>query len=67
MSDGPDYLLELIDKAHALAENERRAAAAYFLKLAADAVIDERSTKHAEVRSFKRRQWRWSVRGRLSR
>ncbi len=67
MSEISDQLLKLIDAARAMAEHERRATVAYFLSLAADAAIDEKSPPApAEARPFKRRQWRWSGRGRRS-
>ncbi len=70
MSDSSELLLELIEKAQAVAERERRPTVAYLLSLAADATINEKPlapTKQTETHSFSRRQWRWSARGRFLR
>ncbi len=70
MVESGELLLELIEKAKAIAEQESRPTVAYLLSLAADAAIDGKSlvsTEHTETHPFTRRQWRWSARRRFLR
>jgi hypothetical protein len=62
MPDNPEYLLELIDKAQAVAEKERQSAAALFLNMAADAALrSEINGGSAEAKPVRRRRkWRWT-------
>jgi hypothetical protein len=60
MPDNPQYLLELIDQAQAIAEKERRPMAALYLNMAADAAA-EMKTNGADAKPIRRRRkWRWT-------
>ncbi|MEW6436346.1 MAG: hypothetical protein AB1508_04155 [Pseudomonadota bacterium] len=62
MPDNPEYLLELIDKAQAIAVKEQQSAAALFLNMAADAALrPEVNGGGAEAKPVRRRRkWRWT-------
>lgn len=64
MSDGLDSLLELIERAQAIADGQARSTISYFLSVAADSALEERRLeaarcKPANILPFKRQQWKW--------
>jgi hypothetical protein len=69
MSEGQPELIQLIDRAHTIAQRESRLKLAHLLNLAAHAAIAEKPAPlvRETTRPFKRRQWRWSTRGWLTR
>ena len=65
MPESSEPLLELIDKAQKLAEQQRRPMVAYLLHMAADEAAqgkaDPSSAVHAQLGKRRRRwRWRWS-------
>lgn len=61
MPDNPEYLLELIDKAQAVADKERQSVAALFLDMAADAAVHPvLNGGSPDARPVRRRKWRWT-------
>lgn len=65
MPESSEPLLELIDKAQKLAEQQRRPMVAYLLHMAADEAAqgkaDPSSAVHAQsAKRWRRWRWRWS-------
>lgn len=65
MSDDLDSLLELIERARAIAEREGRSTIDYFLSVAADCALEEKRRESARLSgrgAFQNRPWfyrRW--------